>query len=137
MFAINHNFVISAAHIPGIFNIIADKGSREFNDNLEWSLSDNIFSQICSKWGTPEIDLFASILNHKIKPYVSYGPDPGSSYIDSFSIKWNNMYVYAFPPFSLIWPILRKIQYESVEMILICPLWTTQSWFPKITEIFN
>ena len=38
--------------------------------------------------GPFDIDLFASYLNYKMKPYVSWGPDPYATYVDAFSIPW-------------------------------------------------
>ena len=54
---------LSAAHIQGVENVLADFKSRVFADNLEWSLSHNIFGKIVAIFGLPEIDLFASRLN--------------------------------------------------------------------------
>lgn len=65
---------LSAVHIPGSDNVEADVLSREFNDNLEWSLSQLAFDSICNniKVGHPDIDLFASCLNQKLQNYVSF-----------------------------------------------------------------
>ena len=62
---------LSAAHIPGKHNILADVASREFQDAAEWMLEPSIFQNIVNKWGMPDIDLFASRLNHQIPTYVS------------------------------------------------------------------
>ena len=37
----------------------------------EWSLHPQIFKQICQKWFTPHVDLFATRLNHRLPMYVS------------------------------------------------------------------
>ena len=34
-----------------------------------------------------------------------------------------------FPPFSIIWRVLRKIREDKAEAILVIPHWQTQSWF--------
>ena len=34
---------ISAAHIPGIHNILADSASREFHDAAEWMIPKKLF----------------------------------------------------------------------------------------------
>lgn len=47
------------------------------------------------------IDLFASWLNHKLKPFVAYQPDPEAEAINAFSISWKPYLFYAFPPFSI------------------------------------
>ena len=64
---------ISAFHIPGKDNSIADKLPRNFD--REWLLSDEMFYTIQDKLGVCDIDLFASKDNHKLSKYVSYTPD--------------------------------------------------------------
>ena len=130
----NQNW-ISAAHIPGIENVIADKNSRIFSYSSEWMLSDKIFKQITDIYGTPEIDMFASRLNYRLPKYVSWKPDPGSIAVDAFSTNWTNIYILCFPPFSVIWKTLAKISQERVEAVLIAPIWPTQSWFPALMRM--
>ena len=57
---------VIASYIPGVDNNEADYMSRNFTDNTEWTLNPHIFDKICEKWGTPEIDMFASRVNHII-----------------------------------------------------------------------
>ena len=37
---------ISAAHIPGIHNILADTASREFTESAEWAIPHSNFEKI-------------------------------------------------------------------------------------------
>ena len=53
----------------------------------------------------------------------------------SMSISWENQFVYLFPPFSMIWPVLNKISLESTKALVIAPMWPTQSWFNKLLEL--
>ena len=46
-----------------------------------------------------------------------------------------NIFIYAFPPFSIIWRMLQRIQEECKKAIVIVSLWTTQSWFTRIMEL--
>ena len=66
----SRNLLISIFHIPGKLNIEADKASREFKDDIEWSLDLTAFDTLTAKWGKPNIDLFASRLNCKVKKCV-------------------------------------------------------------------
>ena len=72
LWCINNKTSLTAIHIPGIHNTIADKLSRKFIDNVEWSHDAAIFAQLCSISGTPDIDLFASRLNNKLPTYFSW-----------------------------------------------------------------
>ena len=83
---------LSAAHIPGIHNTLADIASRKFQDSAEWMLKPNCLRKISDIFGTPEIDLFASRLNKQLDVYASWMPDPDSTIIDAVSISWRNKY---------------------------------------------
>ena len=129
---IENNIHISAAHIPGKHNVIADIASREFHDSAEWMISPNTFRDIVVEYGEPEIDLFASRLNHQLARYASWRPDPELAYIDAMQMSWENLFIYLFPPFSMVWPVLTKMEEDRVERaILVVPKWPTQSWFPR------
>ena len=124
---------ISAAHIPGKHNILADTASRVFHDAAEWMLSPQVFQEITCQFGKPEIDLFTSRLNKQVPIYESWKPDPESAFIDAMLISWSNKFIYLFPPFSMIWPALSKLEKDKVERaIFVTPRWSTQSLFPRI-----
>ena len=116
-------------HIPGKDNVLADAKSRKFYDHLEWSLSINIFHEICEMWGTPEIDLFASRGNRKLDKYVSWHPEPESWAIDAFTLKWDTNFYYVFPPFSLVGRVARKLMLDKANALLVTPQWKTQPWY--------
>ena len=133
---IQHDIWITAVHIPGKENIVADRESRESRRDTEWKLDNKIFQNIVTSWPMPSIDLFASRLNYQIKPFVSWKPDPDALAVDAFSLKWdlyNNFY--AFPPFSLINRVLQKIEQDRCYGIVIVPLWKTQVWFPRLLRM--
>ncbi len=121
---------LTAAHIPGVHNTLADYYSRKQKDSKEWALSTHIFHSLVTLFGTPDIDLFASRTNHKIQQYVSWYPDPDSAGVDAFTMEWSFDLPYCFPPFSLMGRLLKKIREEKVTAIVVAPLWATQSWYP-------
>lgn len=116
-------------HIPGKLNVQADYNSRVFDDEKEWELNPVLFERICKIFGVPEIDLFASMLNHKVDKYVSYQPDPYAWKVDAFSINWSQHYCYLFPPSNQVLRALTKIQNEKVKSLLVVPEWKHQPWF--------
>lgn len=115
-------------YIPGKLNTIADAMSRQFQDHLEWSLSSEIFEEICKIWGVPDIDLFASRNNYKLSKYVSWLPEPEAWKVDAFSFRWSNSFFYVFPPFSMVGRVIRKLHLEKTSAVLVTPAWTTQPW---------
>lgn len=128
------NAWVSCAHIPGKLNA-ADEPSRRFNDQLEWELDTDVYMRICSIWGKPTIDLFASRLNKKENCFCSWKPDPCAAFIDAFSINWSEYDCYIFPPFSLISRCIRKIQSDGTRATILVPLFTTQVWYPMLLKI--
>ena len=82
--------LLSAQHIPGKSNCVADSLSRQFVSNLEWSLDQGVFNRLAAIAFLPDIDLFASRLNAKLDQFVSWYPEPGALAIDAFSISWSN-----------------------------------------------
>ena len=73
--------------------------------------------------------------NHKISQYISHQHDPQSITIDAFFVSWVSKHVYAFPPFSLVFPTLRKISFEGCSVFMIVPFWSTQPLFPKLLHL--
>ena len=75
----HYHITLKARHIPGCLNVMADLLSRSNQvQSTEWSLHPQVFKQICHKWFTPPVDLFATHLNHKLPLYVSPVPDPNA-----------------------------------------------------------
>ena len=132
LWCMKHDIWLSITHIHGVENTMADFESRKVNDRTEWMLNPRIFNAIIHIWGNVDIDLFASRTNCQINRYVSWKPDPYAMFIDAFTIMWTNEYFYAFPPFSLLGSCLQKIQEDEATGILVCPVWTTQPWFPVV-----
>lgn len=133
---IDRNIHLSAAHVAGKLNVEADEMSRKNNDDLEWALSEEVFSKLLNIYPQLDMDLFASRLNHKLDQYVSRRPEPDASAIDAFSITWINHSFYVFVPFSLVSRILQKIEEDMTDMaILIAPLWPTQTWWPCLMNL--
>lgn len=127
-----HKCWLTITHIPGVENVLADLRSRKFKDHLEWELNIKLFKIICDIWGKPEVDMFASRLNAKIRKYVSWEPEPFNWRTDAFSFKWTGLYIYCFPPFSLLPRVVRKIQREGVAAIVVAPHWPAQPWHPLL-----
>ena len=135
---IHRNIWLSACHIPGRLNTIADRKSREFDDTTEWALHDSIFARLVAMWGMPSVDLFASRLNKKVDCYVAWHPDPHALFIDAFAIDWAQFSLfYAFPPFSLMGRCLQKIREEGAQGIMVAPDWPTQPWWPVLQDMMT
>ena len=132
----HRNIHIQVRHIPGKLNVLADSLSRP--DRIlptEWSLDREIATQIFSLWGTPQIDLFATRLNHLLPLFVSPVPDHRACAVDAMSLEWKNLFAYAFPPFKLVPLVLNKMRDSNSRFILIAPCWPQRSWFSVILSL--
>ena len=83
-FAVGRGLWLSITHCRGSENTEAERASRVFKDETEWTLEEGIFSSICEYFGQPYIDLFASRLNNKVQRFCSWQQDPEAVFIDIF-----------------------------------------------------
>ena len=84
-------------------------------------------------WGNPLIDLFATSLNAKLPLYCSLVLDPQAVFEDAFRHPWDDLDVYAFPPFPLVSRVVTRVR-ESLRlaMTLVAPLWPEKEWFADL-----
>lgn len=127
---------LTARHIPGSLNVIADQLSRKGQAlHTEWSLHPRIFHDLCLRHGTPTIDLFATRFNHKLPLFVSPVPDPLCIQVDALSMDWAGKFLYAFPPVGFIPQVLAKLMTsEECKLLLIAPHWPTRTWFLDLCQ---
>ena len=137
-FCISHNIPwLTAAHIPGSSNVIADGESRHFHSqDTEWMLNSQLLTRALRTLNfQPEIDLFASRLNKQLPVFCSFRPDPEASFKTAFTISWANKKLYCFPPFSCISQVLQKIIQDQTTCVVVVPDWPTQAWYPLLTSL--
>ena len=99
---LERNISLTAEHLPGTDNYIADEESRTIQSSAEWQLHQGVFRQILGSLGRCNIDLFATRLNAQLEQYVSWRPDPNAVGTDALQLPWDRWEGYAFPPFCLI-----------------------------------
>ena len=107
---------LDARYLPGESNVLADLLScRGQLVGTEWSLHPQVARSLLRIWGNPSIDLFATCLNAKLPLYCSLVPDPQAVFEDVFRHPWDDLDLYAFPPFPLV-----------------APLWPEKEWFADL-----
>ena len=94
-----------------------------------------ILHRIFQIWGSPSIDLFASVHNHKLPVFCSWTAHPQAYAIDALSISRESMYAYAFPPVCLIPRVLAHVLTYPCRVILIAPLWPRRPWYPQLLQL--
>ena len=135
LWLISHNIQVFAVHRPGVNNELADYLSRNRPDPTEWSLNPNAARKLFRRWGTPQLDLFASHLNHKVPLWFSRMEHQAAAGTDAFAQSWTGWYVYAYPPTNLILRTLTKIREDQTEAIVLVPHWPRQSWFNLLWQM--
>ena len=133
------NCTFEIHHIPGQQMVLADFLSR--NTHLmptELQISPVAFQRTTKKLElNPEIDLFATKFNAKLKIYHSSIQDQKAAQINTFTTDWSNYKVlYAFPPPNLIHKVIYKWKREkNGQLILLAPNWPTKNWYSPLQRI--
>ena len=128
--------VISPHFIMGKHNVLADALSRP-NQILgsKWTLKQEVFRDLCRRWPV-SIDLFATSQNHRCSIYFSPYHDRNALGMDALLQNWNGWQAYAFPPWSLIQAVLKKLRSSSgVLLKIIAPYWPQRPWFPDLLDL--
>ena len=133
-----HSIVLTAKHIPGKLNVLADSLSRSHMIlHTEWTLDSAVLAPVWEAWFRPLVDLFATRFNHKLSTFVSPVPGPAAWAVDALSIPWMGLLAYAFPPLPILSKVLKKAREEQATLILIAPRWPAQPWFPELLCLSN
>ncbi|VEN60731.1 unnamed protein product [Callosobruchus maculatus] len=118
--------------LPGKLNSIADSLSRG-KRLVDWKLSNSLVRRIFQRWGTPEIDLFASNPSRVVNQYVSRDmTDREAAFTDAFSRPWSFNLAWIFPPPALIPRVLCHLNSAQGTYILVVPRWEKVYWRPDL-----
>ena len=103
------DLVLVPQFIQGRHNVLADSLSRPNQvQGSEWTLKWEVFRELNNKWPVM-INLFATSLNHRCSLYFSPFRDPLAIGTDALLQTWDGYQVYAFPPWSMIPLVLKKL----------------------------
>ena len=122
---------ILPVYIPSEQNLHADFASR-FRDLPDLHLLPSVFRKMCSKWGTPEIDLFASPASRQLPRFYAWDAATTAEHFDALSRPWHFKMAYLFPPIPLIPRVIDKLFQSSGAFFLVTPFWPNQTWFPLL-----
>ena len=136
-FCRKNKLVLTARHVPGVMNLVADQLSRSQQTlHTEWSLNPKIFRWLSQIDFQPQIDLFATRFNHKLPQYVSPVPDPKALAVDALEMNWSGLHLYSFPPSALCPLVVKKlINSQSCRMLLVAPLRETKEWLQDLLAL--
>ncbi|XP_041376890.1 uncharacterized protein LOC121389361 [Gigantopelta aegis] len=100
--------VLMAKHIPSSVNVLADALSRCSPVQTEWMLHKVVAGRILHLWGSLQVDMFATRLNHQLPVFVSPVPDTLALEYDALSMDWTGLDLYAFPSPVLLSKVLPR-----------------------------
>ena len=82
------------------------------------------------------MDLFVSGLSVQVPQSITWKPELYGQGRDAMQQIWSSQYLYAFPPFSGINKVLRKIaQDEEKRMLIVAPSWQSQVWYQALLRM--
>lgn len=135
LWALQRDIMLSAQHIPGENNQVADAESRVTVDRLDWKLSVAVFQKINAVWGPLEVDLFATRLSTQLDRFFSWRPDPLAEATNAFQQDWGPLKAYANPPWCLMGRVLKQVKAQQAQVTLVAPVWKGQPWYPVLLEM--
>jgi hypothetical protein len=145
LWCLENRVSIRAVHIAGADYVVPDRLSRPLHGPLapvrdrflsvEWSLDQGVALQLYQLWGTPVIDLFATVSNRKVDRFCSLLPHPLADPREAFSMPWDIGLLSLYPPVSLAPRSLHTILREAAEAIMVLPYWPRRGWFPMLLRL--
>ena len=128
--------LVRARHVPGSLNLIADSLSRvDKVIQTEWSLHTAVFERICQTWHYPDVDMFATFQNNKLRAYISPIPDQRAWKVDALSISWDQLDGYAYCPIAILPQLVQKMWTYPCRMIVVAPGWPGMAWFWDLVDL--
>ena len=125
------NWTLSAYHIQGRFNVLADQLSRNVALSTEWALPKHVFRNISKRSPGLQIDLFATRLNHQLPLYISPCPDESAIAVDAMTVSWDAWnHLYLYPPSTMISKALPKLLNSRFKTaVLVTPEMPSKPWY--------
>lgn len=128
----DHDILLSARYIPGLYNTIADCLSRR-RPLPDWHLQPSVTAPLFRRWGTPAIDLFATHASKVVPRYASLSATDGEAeFVDAFSRRWNFPLAWVFPPPPLIPRVLHHLNAATGVFLVVVPKWERAFWRPDL-----
>jgi hypothetical protein len=112
----------------------ADAASR-FQLVPDWHLDTDVFQQILTLWGTPQIDLFESRQSAQVARFMSWRAADSPEAIDALSMRWDFRLAFLFPPTPLLKRVVRKLEVSRGVFLLVTPYWEAQTWFASLQSL--
>ena len=136
--ALVRNIIIDPVRVSSEEKIL-DAASRNLKVP-DWSLSEDLARRMFNLWGSPGVDLMATVMSRKAPMFFAWNrEDPEAWGQDSLArdVDWTQFSLpYCFPPFPLVGQVLAKVRDQEVDrLILVAPWWPTKPWFSTLINM--
>ncbi|KXZ40999.1 hypothetical protein GPECTOR_1018g286 [Gonium pectorale] len=109
---------------------VADALSK-YEDGSQWVLKQEVWLDLwaepCLNGRSPSLDVFADAHTAKLPRFFAKSWSPGAAGIDAFAQDWGRWsrggLLYINPPFDQMGRVVRKIEEEQPDCVLIAPVW--------------
>ncbi|XP_053382012.1 uncharacterized protein LOC123541270 [Mercenaria mercenaria] len=121
-FCLKNSINLKIEWIPRGLNEKADYFSK-IVDRDDWGISHALLEIVVKRWGSLEIDWFASSYNAKLSKFYSRFWNEACTGVDAFVENWGENIGLFVPPICLLCRVLRKMEFDRAQGVLIVPLW--------------
>lgn len=129
---------LRAVFLPGVQNLAADMLSRQGPPPGEWRLDPSVIQEVWRRYGTAEVDLFASSETTHCRLWFSLSETTSPLGQDALAHDWpQGCLLYAFPPLPLLTLVLDRVAACNHRVLLVAPYWPGRVWFPRIRQLLN
>jgi len=100
--------------------------------------SDLLHHGVHAQFGRAEVDLFFFNRrnSHCALCFSMARRDNPPLGVDAFTHEpWPRKLLYAFPPLRLILPLLERVRWEHLSVILVAPGWRSAPWYAEVTQM--
>lgn len=127
-------FMLSAEHLAGSGNTVADALSRRRLSSADWTLSRRAFAMVNRRYGPLTIDAFAEPHNAQLPRFASRYPVPGALRRSGLWADFRRERVYAFPPPSLLPVLFHRLLDLQAQAVVVVPVWPSAPWWALWTR---
>jgi len=116
------NISVEMKWIPRDINVKADYLSRivDFDD---YSLNDDVFAKLDSKWGPHSVDRFACNYNAKLACFNTRFFQPSAEVVDAITQDWGVDNNWLVPPVCLVDKVIAHLRACKAAGTLVVPMW--------------
>ena len=113
-------------------NLQADFLSRQALVAWDFQLSHRMFRQVCQV--TPTLDAFAISRMNLLPRYMTWERDESTVGQNCLNFLWDPV-TWLFPLVPLLPAVLREVEEQQIEAILICLGWEQALWWPHFSKM--